>query len=105
MGGIFSSNSALKQVLLVGPPSSGKTTLLYSMVLPKKEFKASATNGFNYEQLTVDRHGTVAVWDIGGSFTVTIIALLEELFIVEHACGHILQEHRLLSDTIRDQPI
>jgi GTPase SAR1 family protein len=65
--GILNSTSALKQILLVGPLSSGKTTLLYQSILRKKEWKATPTIGFNYDEIASDRGDRLGVWDIGGA--------------------------------------
>jgi hypothetical protein len=65
--GILGSKNTLKQILLVGPEGSGKTTLLYQNILRKKEWKASPTIGFNYEELSNERGDKVGIWDIGGS--------------------------------------
>ncbi len=52
--GLLSSKNALKQVLLTGPESSGKTTLLYNFRLPDFEpDKVTPTHGYNYEELTI----------------------------------------------------
>ena len=68
MGGL-SSKKAPGQVLMVGPPESGKTTLLYKLVLQKKEWKADETIGFQYEEVRMGDEPNspmVGVWDIGG---------------------------------------
>ena len=44
--GALSSKKTPGQVLMVGPPSSGKTTFLYKLVFQKKEWKADTTVGF-----------------------------------------------------------
>lgn len=65
--GLFSSKNGLKQLLIAGPEGSGKTTLLYQMVLRKKEWKATPTIGFNFEELSNERGDKVGAWDVGGS--------------------------------------
>ena len=65
--GLFTSKNTMKQVMLVGPEGSGKTTLLYQMILRKKEWKATPTIGFNYEEVTTERGEKAGFWDIGGS--------------------------------------
>ena len=49
--GALSSKKTPGQVLMVGPPSSGKTTFLYKLVFQKKEWKADTTVGFQYEEV------------------------------------------------------
>ena len=45
MGGLASKKTP-GQVLMVGPPNSGKTTLLYKLVFQKKDWTADTTVGF-----------------------------------------------------------
>ncbi len=67
--GAIASKKTPGQVLLVGPPSAGKTTLLYKLVFQKDDWTATPTVGFQYEEV---RSGdgpnaqAVGVWDIGG---------------------------------------
>ena len=55
---------------MVGPPNSGKTTLLYKLIFQKKDWTADTTTGFQFEEV---RSGdganaqVVGVWDIGGN--------------------------------------
>ena len=68
--GAISSKKIPGQVLLVGPPNAGKTTLLYKLIFQKKDWTADTTTGFQFEEV---RSGdgpnaqTVGVWDIGGN--------------------------------------
>eukprot|EP00347_Sterkiella_histriomuscorum_P009737 403340077 len=71
--GVFGSKSQQKQILLTGPEGAGKTTLLYSMILRKKEWRATPTTGFNYEEIQSERGDRAGVWDVGGSLTTQMI--------------------------------
>jgi small GTP-binding protein len=64
--GVFGSKGGLKQILLTGPESSGKSTLLYQMILRKKEWHSSPTLGFNYEEYQTERGDKAGIWDVGG---------------------------------------
>ena len=66
--GAFASKKTPGQVLMVGPPSSGKTTLLYKLKFKNKEdWKASQTIGFQFEEIRESAdNNEVGVWDIGG---------------------------------------
>ena len=64
--GLFNSKHAVKQVLLAGPEGAGKTTLLYQVILRKKDWQATPTLGFNYEEVISERFDKCGVWDIGG---------------------------------------
>ena len=75
MGSVFSSNSVLKQVLLLGPLGSGKTTLLYASLLHDKPFNPTPTLGYNYEELDLPPSGRLALWDLGGSPSVRPFSL------------------------------
>ena len=44
----------------------GKTQLLYSWVLRSGDFKATATVGFNVEDVTSNSGQQYIVWDLGG---------------------------------------
>ena len=62
---------------MVGPPSSGKTTFLYKIVVQKKDWVADTTVGFQYEEV---RSGDgrpnsklVGVWDIGGGQSTQLV--------------------------------
>lgn len=94
MGGFFSAPPPLRQVIITGPPSSGKTAFLYSLVLKGKDFKPTVTLGFNYEEYTppyavdVASNGassqTIAIWETGGgqiSKTVTVAHIYKSLYI------------------------
>ena len=67
--------------------------MLYQMILRKKEWKATPTIGFNYEELTNDRGDKAGFWDIGGSDTVILLLIH---FIVIYAIGFCLLEYTLL---------
>ena len=71
--GVLGSKNQQKQILLTGPESSGKTTLLYSMILRKKEWRATPTIGFNYEEVQSERGDRAGVWDVGGAASVSQI--------------------------------
>ncbi len=55
---------------MTGPEGAGKTTLLYQMILRKKEWKATPTIGFNYEEISSERGDRAGIWDVGGSVSV-----------------------------------
>ena len=55
---------------MTGPEGAGKTTLLYHMILRKKEWKATPTIGFNYEEIANERGDRAGIWDVGGSTSV-----------------------------------
>ncbi len=59
-------------MLLTGPEGSGKTTLLYSQILRKKEWKATPSLGFNFEELEVDSR-KACIWDVGGNEPTAVI--------------------------------
>ena len=63
-------------MLLIGPKGSGKTTFLYQMILRKKDWEATPTQGFNYEEYVSDQGIRVGIWDVGGSDCVNIICVL-----------------------------
>ena len=44
--GALSSKKTPGQVLIVGPPDAGKTTLLYRLKLENQAWEASKTTGF-----------------------------------------------------------
>ncbi|CDW81367.1 adp-ribosylation factor-like protein 14 [Stylonychia lemnae] len=71
--GLFGSKSQLKQVLLTGPEGAGKTTLLYQMILRKKEWRATPTIGFNYEEIQSERGDRAGIWDVGGSASTQMV--------------------------------
>ena len=52
-------------VLMLGLPNSGKTTLLYRMKLNDVGAKFSETQGFNYELIPV-HNLRLHVWDLAG---------------------------------------
>lgn len=56
-----------KVVFLAGLSGSGKTALLYYLVLHKIFEQADPTKGFNYEQCTFNKWQTYEFWDPGGS--------------------------------------
>ncbi len=69
--GVLNSKNVIKQILIAGPEGSGKTTLLYQMILRKKEWKATPTLGFNYEEFVSERNERAGIWDVGGSESVS----------------------------------
>ncbi len=68
-------------MLLTGPEGAGKSTLLYQMILRKKEWKATPTIGFNYEEISNERGDRAGIWDVGGSVSVTQILSLTLLIV------------------------
>ena len=67
--GALSSKKTPGQVLIVGPPEAGKTTLLYRLKFENQQWDADKTTGFQFEELRggdgPNEH-EVGVWDIGG---------------------------------------
>ena len=79
--GALSSKKTPGQVLLVGPADSGKTTLLYELILPRKDWKADKTLGFQYEEISGGKEHQqyeVGVWDVGGGSSSQL--LLQQIY-------------------------
>ena len=81
MGNIFGSKSGLKCVLITGPEGSGKSNLLYQLILRKKEWKATPTVGFNYEEISNDRGDKCGIFDMGGSESVNYSLHIYSFFV------------------------
>ena len=74
--GAFASKKTPAQILLCGPSNSGKTTLLYSLIFPKHDYKETITTGFHFEQISGGEglnKQIVGVWDIAGNSPYPII--------------------------------
>lgn len=89
---------------MTGPEGSGKTTLLYQMILRKKEWRATPTIGFNYEELSSERGDRAGIWDIGGSASVCInIIIVKNNSLDSNADVFYLQKRTFFWTTVRDK--
>ena len=73
-----SAQTAPLQVLLVGPPNSGKTTLLYSQVFQTRDYQETPTTGFQFEEIALS-NTKYGVWDISGSLPEPVLRQLYQM--------------------------
>jgi small GTP-binding protein len=74
--GAISSKKATGQILLIGPPEAGKTTLLYALIFAKSDDQATRTTGFHFEQLSGgegQKNHIAGVWDVAGSSSYKVV--------------------------------
>ena len=74
--GALSSKKTPGQVLLVGPPDAGKTTLLYRLKDAKEDWTATVTKGFQFEEVRGGEgpnEQQVGVWDLGGGQSTQLV--------------------------------
>ena len=106
--GALSSKKIPGQVLLTGPPDSGKTTLLYQLVFQKKDWESSKTTGFQFEIVKGGdgpAEQQVAVWDIAGGQSTSLILPQIYQLVRFQSIVYMISPERIVQEGVGSHPI